>query len=187
MQDEFGDKLKIKNKSFLLRPDWTPGKMRSPDKVDGLRRIEEQATDVGIKFAIPEPGSISPAGSMPCLAAAKCAARQGGEAFRRMDDALFKAYFHDLRDISDDEVLVEIARESDLDMEQFEADFKGKIYEPSVLSEYQEAHDQFGISGIPTIIINDRWSIVGAVPLTEYRKAFEMILSGEAENRVAAT
>jgi predicted DsbA family dithiol-disulfide isomerase len=67
-------------------------------------------------------------------------------------------------------------------MERFERDFDSGAYEPAVWSEYQEAH-QLGINGVPTIVINDQYAVVGAQPLAAYRQIFTQILTGQEPAR----
>lgn len=56
---------------------------------------------------------------LPSLLAAKAAGRHGEEAFLRFHFALFRAFFEEGRDIGDERVLVEVAREAGLDLDGF--------------------------------------------------------------------
>ncbi len=70
-----------------------------------------------------------------------------------------------------DDSLVGFARESGLDVEQFESSFKGAEYEDVVEQVFREAQDA-GIQGTPTFLINDR-ILVGAQPLEVFEQMIE--------------
>ena len=63
-------------------------------------------------------------------------------------------------------------------MARFEADYAGEAYE-SVLSDCAEGAAWFGVSGLPTVILNEKLSLVGAVPIERYRLLIDWILAGE--------
>ena len=117
-----------------------------------------------------------PASSIPALTAAKCAERQG--AFARFHDRLFTALFRDGLDIGRPDVLRDLARKAALDLARFEADYAGEAYE-SVLRDCAEGAAWFGVSGLPTVILNEKLSLVGAVPAERYRLLIDWILAGE--------
>jgi protein-disulfide isomerase len=81
-----------------------------------------------------------------------------------------------------DESLVGLARESGLNVEQFESSFKGGKYEDVVEQVFREAQDA-GIQGTPTFFINGR-ILVGAQPLEAFEQVIEEELAkagGQAE------
>jgi predicted DsbA family dithiol-disulfide isomerase len=119
-----------------------------------------------------------PSSSIPALTAAKCAERQGEAAFARFHDRLFTALFRDGLDIARPDVLRNLTREASLNVAHFEADYAGEAYE-SVLSDCAEGTAWFGMSGLPTVILNEKLSLVGAVPAERYRILIDWILAGE--------
>jgi protein-disulfide isomerase len=68
-----------------------------------------------------------------------------------------------------DDRLLDLAREAGLDVEQFEAGYKGGEYEAVVNEDFREAQD-VGIQGTPSFTINEQ-RLVGPQPL----EAFEQI------------
>ena len=70
-----------------------------------------------------------------------------------------------------DEVLVALAREAGLDVEQFEEDLKRGRYEPVVQADFQEAQ-QRGISGTPMFVVNGR-VLAGLQPLEVFERTIE--------------
>src|SRR5439155_17006556 len=103
---------------------------------------------------------------------------QGPACFERFHDRLFTAHFGDNLDISRHDVLWTIARESPLDMERFKTDFAGEAYQ-AVLHDCAEGAAWFGVSGLPTVVLNEKVSLVGAVSTERYRLLIDWILAGE--------
>jgi len=48
-----------------------------------------------------------------------------------------------------------------------------------VLRDCAEGAAWFGVSGLPTVILNEKLSLVGAVPAERYRLLIDWILAGE--------
>src|SRR5207244_3108822 len=146
------------------------------------RRIVEQALQrVGAEepracVVPPEIDAPLPSSSIPALTAAKCAERQGEGPFERFHDRLFTAHFRDNLDISRPDVLRSLARETALDLARFEVDFVAEAYE-AVLRDCAEGAAWFGVSGLPTVILNEKLSLVGAVPTERYRLLIDWILA----------
>jgi predicted DsbA family dithiol-disulfide isomerase len=111
--------------------------------------------------------------------AAKCAERQGEMLFERFHQRLFVAHFHDNLDISDQDVLWRLARENGLNMAQFQQDYANSEAYQTVLHDYAEGAAWFGVSALPTVIFNEKVSLVGAVPEERYRMLLDWILAGE--------
>jgi predicted DsbA family dithiol-disulfide isomerase len=117
-----------------------------------------------------------PASSIPAQTAAMCAERQG--VFPLFHDRLFTALFRDGLDIGRPGVLRGLARETALDLARFEADYAGDAYE-EVLRDCAEGAGWFGVSALPTVILNEKLSLVGALPVERYRLLIDWILAGE--------
>ena len=71
-----------------------------------------------------------------------------------------------------------LAQESALDMERFKTDFVGDAYQ-AVLHDCAEGAAWFGVSALPTVILDEKLSLVGAVPTERYRLLIDWILAGE--------
>ena len=143
---------------------------------DGRQRVG--AEEPRASFVPPEIDAPLPSSSIPALTAAKCAERQGEGAFARFHERLFTAHFRDNLDIGRPDVLRTLARESALDLARFETDFVGEAYE-AVLRDCAEGAAWFGVSGLPTVILNEKLSLVGAVPAERYHLLIDWILAGE--------
>ncbi|MGG7058848.1 DsbA family oxidoreductase [Clostridium tertium] len=80
---------------------------------------------------------------------------------QEMTEALFKAYFTDSKNISDIDVLVDIADSIGLDKEEairfLNSDkYKNEVREDELLAR------KYGITSVPTFIFNDKFKVTGA-------------------------
>jgi predicted DsbA family dithiol-disulfide isomerase len=176
IEQAYGDRVRVHWRAFPLIPGEQPDRRVTEKTRTGWQRVgaeEPRAT-----FVPPPLDAPLPTSSIPALTAAKCAERQGEDAFARFHDRLFTALFRDGLDIARPDVLRNLAREASLDVARFEADYAGEAYE-SVLSDCAEGAAWFGVSGLPTVILNEKLSLVGAVPAERYRMLIDWILAGE--------
>jgi predicted DsbA family dithiol-disulfide isomerase len=177
IQHAYGDQVHVQWRTFPLIPDQRPGRRCTPQTLEGRQRAA--ADEPRALFAPPPLESELPASSLPALTAAKCAERQGEAVFERLHQRLFVAHFHEHLDISRQDVLWRLARESGLDMVRFQQDYTtGEAYQ-AVLHDYAEGAAWFGVSTLPTVIFNEKVSLVGAVPEEPYRLLLEWLLAGE--------
>ena len=176
IQQAYGDRVRVHWRTFPLIPGEQPDRRVTEKTREGRRRVG--AEEPGACFVLPEIATPLPASSVPALTAAKCAELQGEAAFERLHARLFTAHFRDNLDISRPDVLRGLIRETALDLERFEADYAGEAYE-AVLRDCAEGAAWFGVSGLPTVILNEKLSLVGAVPTERYRLLIDWILAGE--------
>ena len=173
----YGDRVRVQWRTFPLIPGEQPGRRVTEKTREGRRRVS--AEEPRARFVAPAVDTALPSSSIPALTAAKCAERQGDAAFDRFHRRLFAAHFGDSLDISRPDVLLEIAREGALDLDRFRADYaSGEAYQ-AVLHDCAEGAAWFGVSALPTVIFNEKLSLVGAVPTERYRLLIEWILAGE--------
>jgi predicted DsbA family dithiol-disulfide isomerase len=176
-QQTYGDQVRVHWRAFPLIPDQRPGRRCTPHTQESRQRAASE--EPRALFVPPPLESELPASSLPALTAAKCAERQGGAAFARYHQRLFVAHFHDNLDISRQDILWRLAHESELDMARFQHDYSnGEAYQ-SVLHDYAEGAAWFGVSALPTVIFNEKVSLVGAVPEERYRLLLDWLLAGE--------
>lgn len=91
---------------------------------------------------------------------------------RPMIDALFKAYFHDGRDIGDDEELSKIASSIGEVANDAEAFLAGDRFREQVLADDAEAR-RMGVSGAPFFVFGGRYAVSGAQPPEALARAIE--------------
>lgn len=87
-----------------------------------------------------------------------------------------KAYFTESINIADPAVLKEIAVTVGLDGEAMMAKVEAKTYDQRLADSNKEAK-QYGITSVPTFIIDHKYMIVGAQPIDTFRE----LLSKQAE------
>jgi len=176
IQQAYGDRVRVHWRAFPLIPGEQPDRHVTQKTRDGRQRVG--AEEPRASFVPPEIDAPLPSSSIPALTAAKCAERQGEGAFARFHERLFTAHFRDNLDIGRPGVLRTLARETALDLARFETDFAGEAYE-AVLRDCAEGAAWFGVSGLPTVILNEKLSLVGAVPAERYHLLIDWILAGE--------
>lgn len=176
VQQAFGERVRIHWRTFPLLPDHRPGRRATAATQEGRRRAA--ADEPRAAFVAPALDTPLPASSVPALTAAKCAERQGADAFERLHSRLFLAQFRDNADIGRPDVLWALAQGAGLDMAAFQADYAGEAYQ-AMLRDYAEGAAWFGVSALPTVVFDEKLSLVGAVPTERYRLLVEWILAGE--------
>jgi predicted DsbA family dithiol-disulfide isomerase len=172
----YGDRIRLHWRTFPLIPDHRPGRRCTPQTQAGRQRAAEE--EPRALFVPPPLESALPASSIPALTATKCAGRQGEAAFERFHQGLFVAHFQDHLDISRRDVLWRLAHDTGLDLPRFQRDYtNGEAYQ-AVLHDYAEGVAWFGVSALPTVVFNDKVSLVGAVPEESYRLLLDWLLAG---------
>jgi predicted DsbA family dithiol-disulfide isomerase len=83
----------------------------------------------------------------------------GGEAIH---DALFRAYFVDAKNIGDPEVLVDIAANLGLPLDEARRIIETRSYKAEVDEDWEKSR-RYGVTGVPTFVMGDR-GVVGAQP-----------------------
>jgi predicted DsbA family dithiol-disulfide isomerase len=158
-------------RSYELRPTGSP-----PIPPDYLARIK--ATEPRLmKMAREQYGlelNRGPMGihSREALIGAKYAEAQGkGPQFHA---AVFRAYWLRANNIEDVDVLVTIAQSVGLEREAFLAALQDKDYEAQVDADIDEAY-QYGLTGVPTLIFDQRYLVSGAQPYEVLRQVVEKV------------
>lgn len=99
--------------------------------------------------------------SRPALIGAKYAEAMGvGAAYH---DAVFRAYWQEAQDISQPEVLRQVATAVSLDPDAFMTALDDPTYEAQVTADIEQAF-QFGLSGVPAMVFNQKYLVTGAQP-----------------------
>jgi predicted DsbA family dithiol-disulfide isomerase len=160
---------------FYLRPDTPPEGMELPDYVkaraaESNERLRQMAKAVGLEMVFPT--------RIPNTRLAHEAteyARQRGKSFE-FHHAVFEKFYGKGQDISKWDVLRTAAEEVSLDAKEMQRMVEAGTYTAVVQSEVDRAY-QVGVTGVPTYILNDRYTIVGAQPYEEFRHALEQLAS----------
>lgn len=185
IEAEFGERIELLEKFFPLRPGLQE-KAEFTEYIVSHRRAasDQMRGDPELKnppaFSIPPLGAAYPRSSMPALEAAAFVRKKEPERFRDFDLAVFEAFFVRTEDISNINVLVRLASGLGIDEPVLRKALAGREYRDEVLNEFRVATEEFGVSGIPTVILPGQFPIVGAVPAAQYREAVSRMLRLQA-------
>lgn len=158
-------------RSFELRPKNAPPP--PPDYLErvkaGRPRLYEMArTQYGLEL---NPGPFG-FDSRPALVGAKFAEEEGaGPAYHA---AVMRGYWLEARDISQVDVLREIATEAGLDADAFSAALAEEKYVAAVDTDVEQAH-LYGINGVPAMVFINKYLVSGAQPYEVLCGAVEQI------------
>lgn len=99
--------------------------------------------------------------SRPALVGAKFAEAQGvGDVYH---DAVFRAYWQEAKNIEDLDVLADVATAVGLDHDQFLAALDDPQYQQEMMADVEQAF-QYGLSGVPALVYNNKYLVSGAQP-----------------------
>ena len=68
---------------------------------------------------------------------------------------LFEAFHREPKDTTSEEVLAEMARTANLDVQQFLEDLKSEKTRKQVGQDHYEGEEKYGMFGVPTLIIDE--------------------------------
>jgi len=98
----------------------------------------------------------------------------GGDA---LHDAFFRAYFVEARDISNVDVMLDVAKSVGLSVEAARAVLDQRTFKDAVDEDWKLSR-QYGITGVPTFVVG-RFGVVGAQP---YEALEQLVEKGRGEN-----
>lgn len=87
---------------------------------------------------------------------------------------LFKKYFINGQRIGDDDILLEAAKEADMDVNIIEKLLKGDDDKDNIGKEIETAQ-RMGVTGVPCFVVNDKYAIMGAQPSNVLENAIREI------------
>jgi predicted DsbA family dithiol-disulfide isomerase len=91
-----------------------------------------------------------------------------------LERALLRAYHGEGRNPGAADVLVELAREVGLDAARAQSIVGSREFEPEVRARERDWLER-GVSGVPFVLVNDKYAIEGAQPPGAYEQAFTRI------------
>lgn len=89
-------------------------------------------------------------------------------------DAVFKAYFEDCLDIGNDEVIIDLAKKIGLTKHDVENALEEPLLQKIYTNNCIEAK-KHNVTGVPTFIVNDEYTIVGAQHEQTFIELFDKI------------
>ena len=87
-------------------------------------------------------------------------------------DAVFKAYFEECLDIGKEEVIIDLAKKVGFTKNDVESALEDHLLQKVYLNNCLEAK-KHNVTGVPTFIINDKYTIVGAQSEQTFVELFE--------------
>lgn len=186
LERRLGDRVSVEWRSFLLRP--VPEARPMEDftaYTESWARPSGMAPEAG--FAHPWSGENPPPnGSLSSSIAGKVAESFGAEAWEAFHKGLLAAYFTEHRTISDVGVQADVAEAAGIDRAEFERrlvdDYEAA--KTAVIAEFEQAQ-QAGITGIPSVVVDGRYLVSGAVDVEHYIRVVEHVeaeRAGEASS-----
>ena len=109
--------------------------------------------------------------SIFALEAGHCAQHQGTKAFERYHFALFRAYFENNRDISDRKVLLDVAKDSGLDVTRLASDMDTGRGRMEIEHRRDTLMARGNFAGVPTVFFGKGYPLEGVVPIQVYERA----------------
>jgi predicted DsbA family dithiol-disulfide isomerase len=163
-------------RAFELRPAGSPP--ITPQKlaqIDATRpRFERMARE---QYGLEVHSGPFGIDSRLALIADKYVETQGkGAAFHK---AAMNAYWQEAQDISDINVLEEIAKNVGLNTEQFKRALQDPQFDAEVSADIQLAHE-YRLNGVPALIFADKYLVSGAQPYELLKQVVERVQEEEA-------
>jgi len=179
---QYADNIKITWRSYVLDPDLPKGK---PDKTyyqylaymkniseeeakNSFQEVQQLAKEEGLHFS---PEKIQPVNTIEALRLVKLSGKYDKE--NQAEEALFKAYFIEGKNISDKSILIAIGvsigiAEADIirSLDSFE-------YSDDVKNDAVEAEEKHQLEFIPFYLLNNKFIIQGSVSVEDYLKVLQ--------------
>lgn len=173
IEAEYGDAVEVVWKSFMLRPSPHPRSLEEHREYtrNWLRPAEQPESG---RFTVWATGNPPPTHSVPALVAGKAAATFGEQAFHRFHIGVMQAYFDENRTISDLDILTDVAERAGIPAGEFRERLESgrRAFEDEVFAEHTEAIN-LGVTGIPSVVVDDAILIPGAVNADVYRRVIQ--------------
>ena len=158
---------------YYLRPDMPPDGMELPDykkgNMDEMKsRLKNMAGAAGLELVF--------ATRIPNTRLAHEVteyAREKGKHFK-FHRSVFDRFYGKGEDISKWNVLRDISLEVGLDADEMQQEVESGKYTARVNNMVREAQE-IGVTGVPTYVLNDRYSIIGAQQYDVFLQALEQI------------
>lgn len=141
---------------------------------ENKQRIKDVGKQAGVEFTFEQRARIY--NTLDCHVLLHYAQEQGKQTELKL--ALFKAYFSDGKDVSDQAVLVSVAESVGFDPIASQAVLNDDDYQKAVKDE-ESKYKSMGISSVPAFIINNKYLISGGQPVDSFLQALKEISEKE--------
>ncbi len=140
------------------------------------QNVVKTAAEVGLAYDI---DGIKPTNSFSSHRLIHLAKSEGKQ--DEMKEALLAAYFVEGMHTGDKKTLAEIADSVGLNAERVEEVLNNNEYEEAVHVDIAQAQ-QYGISGVPFFVINKKYGISGAQPISNFVETLSKVRSEKASS-----
>lgn len=164
--------MNVRFAPYFLDPTIPPeGRSRRPTSrpEDPPSYLEQRAADAGLKMTR---GRTWTPNSHLSLQAGEFAAEHGDA--MRFHRRMFKAFFEDLEDVGDIDVVVRVGEEAGLDAPALRSALETGEYAQQVDDAIDWARS-IGITGVPTFIFEEKWPIMGAQDYNVFQSIMERL------------
>ena len=170
IEAEYPEAVEVVWKSFMLRPTPQPRSLEQHREYTRSWLNPASQPESG-EFQVWATENTPPTHSVPALVAGKAATTFGNEAFHRFHLEVMRAYFAENRTISDLDALTDVAATAEISPEKFRTRLENdwQVFEDQVFAEHTEAVS-LGVTGIPSVVVDDALLIPGAVEADVYRR-----------------
>ena len=183
------DKVHVSMKAFELNPD-APKNYEGPtderfakkyglslegarERIDGISRKGHNA---GLEFNYADTRYTN---TFDAHRLTKLAQSRGDEELTdRLQEALFKAYFADSKELANHETLVQLATEAGLEEEEVRNVLSTDRFADEARRDETEAM-MMRVNAVPYFVLNDKYAVPGALPVNAMKKALEQVLAEE--------
>ena len=175
LKEHFGDRVEIEWKSFFLRTgprDWE--RQDFLNYTQSWMRPKEMEPE--LDFTVWATEDPQPHSSVEAHIAFKVLEELAPDNAKAYHDLIMKAYFADNRDISDPDILTQLAVKAGVDEDAFREAMvtRGDSRAELAYEEYNSATAQ-NITSIPTVVFEHEVQVAGAQPLSTYKEIVEQI------------
>ncbi|HEX7120655.1 MAG TPA: DsbA family oxidoreductase [Longimicrobiales bacterium] len=175
------DRVEVVYRSYQLDPD-APAeavplmeylRKRFGASVDGmLARVTENAAGEGIEMAWDRAQAVNTLTAHRVLRLAE--QEYGADVQRALAERLFEAHFSRGSDVSDHELLAELAESVGMDRARVQAYLASGAGEEETRREIEQAR-RLGVTAVPTFVFEGRWAVQGAQPASTFLQALEEV------------
>lgn len=175
LKEKYGDRVEIEWKAFMLRTgprDWE--RQDFLDYTQSWMRPKEMEPE--LDFTVWATDDPQPRSSIEAHVAFKVLEELAPEKGKAFHDRLMRAYFVENRDISNAELLTGFAVDVGVDEDTFNGAMAARCEAMAelVFAEHESARTH-NVTGIPTVVFEDRYPVSGAQPLETYEDMVEQI------------
>ena len=139
-----------------------------------LDRVTGIAKDVGLDYDFDSVQHVNTVRAHELIHFAKANGRQ-----LEAKERLLKAYFVEGQDLSDIEVLADLAAELGLDRAAAVHALEERVHHDDVLADQQQAQ-AYGIQGVPFFVIDGKYGVSGAQPPEAFAQVIERVRAERA-------